>query len=298
MEAPAREVEQLRGRITADGSSGYRAEPGRYHVYVAWGCSWSNRAVVVRGLKGLEDVVSVSYVDDSADERGWTFGGVSGPDPVNGFSRLRDAYEATVPGWPGRASVPALWDRVTGRLISNESGAISLDLSTQFDTWASTPVDLYPERLRPEMDALNASLHVDVNGAVHHAGHAADPAEHARVIDVLFERLVELEHRLESERFLFGADLVEPDIRLWLSLVRLDIAYPRLLIESLRRPSGFPALWRYARDLYALPAFRQATNFAQIRQNFADNFEHLHPERVVPPPAKAGGAADSHWDVD
>ncbi len=279
---PARDVERLRGRITADGSSGYRAEPGRYHVYAAWGCSWSSRAAVVRTLKGLQDVVSLSYVDDSADERGWIFDGESGPDPINSFSRLRDAYEATVPGWPGRASVPALWDREGGRIISNESGAISLDLSTQFDAWADPDVDLYPRALRSQIDAFNAWLHQDVNNALHRVGNAADPAEHARILRVLFDRFDTLEERLRGRRYLFGLTVTEPDVRLWLSLARLDVAYPGLLATNTARPEGFPALWAYARDLYTLPAFKKATNFAVIRQNFADNFDQLHPEQVVP----------------
>ncbi|WP_052914817.1 MULTISPECIES: glutathione S-transferase C-terminal domain-containing protein [Protofrankia] len=279
---PARDVERLRGRITADGSSGYRAEPGRYHVYVSWGCSWSSRAAVVRALKGLQNVVSLSYVDDSTDERGWIFDGRSGPDPVNGFSQLREAYEATVPGWPGRASVPALWDREHGRIISNESGTISLDLSTQFDAWADPDVDLYPWALRWRIDAFNTWLHQDVNNALHRVGHAADPVEHARILRVLFERFDTLEERLRTRRYLFGPIITEPDVRLWLSLARLDVAYPGLLATNIARPEGFPALWAYARDLYALPAFRDATDFAVIRRNFADNFDQLHPERVVP----------------
>ncbi|MFC1402705.1 MULTISPECIES: glutathione S-transferase C-terminal domain-containing protein [Streptacidiphilus] len=294
--APAREVEKLRGRITADGSSGYPAEPGRYHVYVSWGCSWSSRAAVVRRLKGLEEVVSLSYVDDSTDERGWIFGGASGPDPVNGFSRLREAYEATVPHWPGRASVPALWDRVTGRLVSNESGGISLDLSTQFDAWSSTGADLYPEPLRPRIDAFNAWLHHDINNGLHRVGHQADPVEHARFFTILFDRFDELERRLTGSRYLFGAEVTEPDVRLWLSLVRLDTAYPGLLATSLDRPEGFPALWAYARDLYRLPAFRETTNFAVIRQNFADNFDQLHPERVVPAQSLQSWT-ESQWEI-
>ncbi|MFC8450429.1 glutathione S-transferase C-terminal domain-containing protein [Kitasatospora sp. NPDC057223] len=293
---PARAVEGLRGRITADGSSGFPAEPGRYHLYVAWGCSWSNRAAVVRRLMGLEDAVSLSYVDDSADGRGWVFGGSSGPDPVNGFSRLREAYEATVANWPGRASVPALWDRLGGRLVSNESGAISLDLCTQFKAWADPSVDLYPLPLREGIDAFNAWIHHDINNGLHRVGHESDPARHAEFFDILFDRFDVLERRLAANRYLFGADVTEPDVRLWLSLARLDVAYPGLLATSLARPEGFPHLWGYARDLYRLPAFRETTNFDVIRQNFADNFDQLHPERVVP----AGPAAATtvgRWEL-
>lgn len=294
-QAPYRDVEQLHGRITSDGSSGYPAEPGRYHVYAAWGCSWSSRAAVVRKLVGLEDVVSLSYVDDSTDERGWIFGGESGPDPVNGFSRLREAYEATVPHWPGRASVPALWDRVSGRLISNESGAISLDLSTEFAAWSSTGADLYPQALRSEIDTFNSWLHYDVNNGLHRVGNEPDRARHARFFEILFDRFDTLERRLAHSRYLFGATVTEPDVRLWLSLVRLDVAYPGLLASTLERPEGFPVLWAYARDLYRIPAFRESTNFAVIRRNFADNFDHVHPERVVPA-SSIEGWSEREWD--
>ena len=297
-QAPRRDVEKLRGRITADGSSGYPAEPGRYHVYAAWGCSWSSRAAVIRKLVGLEDVVSLSYADDSADERGWIFGAASGPDPVNGFSRLREAYEATVPQWPGRASVPALWDRVTGKVISNESGAISLDLSTQFAAWSTTGAEPYPLALRPEIDAFNSWLHYDVNNGMHRVGNEPDRARHARFFEILFDRFDTLERRLAKSRYLFGDTVTEPDVRLWLSLVRLDVAYPGLLATTLERPQGFPVLWAYARDLYRLPAFRDATNFAVIRQNFKDNFDHVHAERVVPAASIDGWRAESAWEIE
>ncbi|MGC1284645.1 MAG: glutathione S-transferase, partial [Streptosporangiaceae bacterium] len=128
---------QFRGRITADGSSGYRAEPGRYHLYIAWGCPWAQRTAIVRKLKGLEDVVSLSYVDDERDGRGWAFRERRGADPVNGFTLLADAYQATEPGYDGHVSVPVLWDRETGKVVSNNFPDITIDLGTQFGAWAS-----------------------------------------------------------------------------------------------------------------------------------------------------------------
>ena len=128
---------QFRGRITADGSSGYRAEPGRYHLYIAWGCPWAQRTAIVRKLKGLEDVVSLSYVDDQRDGRGWAFRERRGADPVNGFTLLAEAYQATEPGYDGHVSVPVLWDRETGKVVSNNFPDITIDLGTQFGAWAS-----------------------------------------------------------------------------------------------------------------------------------------------------------------
>ena len=139
---------QFRGRITADGSSGYRAEPGRYHLYIAWGCPWAQRTAIVRKLKDLEDVVSLSYVDDVRDGRGWAFRERRGGDPVNGFTLLAEAYEATEPGYRGHVSVPALWDRQTGKLVSNNFPDITIDLDTQFEAWAVGSADLYPPATR------------------------------------------------------------------------------------------------------------------------------------------------------
>src|SRR5580693_2891885 len=153
----------FRGRITADGSSGYRAEPGRYHLYISWGCPWAQRTAIVRKLKGLEDVVSLSYVDDVRDGRGWAFREHRGPDPVNGFTLLAEAYEATEPGYDGHVSVPALWDRETGKLVSNNFPDITIDLDTQFEAFARTSLDLYPPELRGDIDALNERVYRSVN---------------------------------------------------------------------------------------------------------------------------------------
>src|SRR6266705_3616162 len=147
----------FRGRITADGSSGYPAEPGRYHLYISWACPWAHRTAIVRKLLGLEEVISLSAVDPVRDGRGWAFR--EGPgrslDPVNGFALLREAYDATEPGYEGHISVPVLWDRQTSRIVSNNFPDITIDLGTAFEEWADTSVSLYPHALRPEIDAIN-----------------------------------------------------------------------------------------------------------------------------------------------
>lgn len=145
---------QFRGRITADGSSGYRAEPGRYHLYIAWGCPWAQRTAIVRKLKGLEDVVSLSYVDDQRDGRGWAFRERRGADPVNGFTLLADAYQATEPGYDGHVSVPVLWDRETGKVVSNNFPDITIDLGTQFGAWASAAATTRSGNQRAPADGL------------------------------------------------------------------------------------------------------------------------------------------------
>ena len=166
----------FRGRITADGSSGYRAEPGRYHLYISWGCPWAQRTAIVRKLKGLDDVVSLSYVDDVRDGRGWAFREHRGPDPVNGFTLLAQAYEATEPGFPGHISVPVLWDRQTAAIVSNNFPDITIDLGTQFGAWGDPSVDLYPAALRGEIDALNERIYETVNDGTYRAACRHHPA--------------------------------------------------------------------------------------------------------------------------
>jgi glutathione S-transferase/putative glutathione S-transferase len=255
---------QFQGRMTADGSSGYRAEPGRYHLYIAWGCPWAQRTAIVRKLMGLEDVVSLSYVDDERDGRGWAFRGRRGADPVNGFTLLAEAYEATEPGYRGHVSVPALWDRQTGKLVSNNFPDITIDLGTQFGAWSATPLDLYPPALRAGIDALNERVYETVNNGTYRVAGSTTEPEYTELRHRLTDTLTALDARLTGQRYLFGAGVTEADVRLWPTLARFDLGYNPLGKISERRLVDFPALWGYARDLYQLPAFRETTDFAAI----------------------------------
>ncbi|MFI9559175.1 glutathione S-transferase C-terminal domain-containing protein [Nonomuraea endophytica] len=246
-----RPVHPFQGRITADGSSGFRAEPGRYHLYVAWVCPYAHRAAIVRKLKGLEDVVSLSYVDDERDGRGWAFREHRGADPVNGFTLLEQAYDATEKGYAGHISVPVLWDRRTGAVVSNHFPDITIDLATQFERWAGTSIDLYPQALRPEIDELNAWIYDDVNTGVSRVAGAATEEDRERERHTVVSALERLDERLAERRFLTGDTITEADVRLWVTLARFDTG---------RRELGdFEHLWPYARDLYQRPAFRETT---------------------------------------
>jgi glutathione S-transferase/putative glutathione S-transferase len=255
---------QFQGRITADGSSGYPAEPGRYHLYIAWGCPWAQRTAIVRKLKGLEDVVSLSYVDDVRDGRGWAFRERRGPDPVNGFTLLAQAYEATEPGYRGHVSVPVLWDRVTGTVVSNNFPDITIDLGTAFDAYSQTEADLYPVALRADIDALNERVYQTVNDGTYRVAGATSEAEYTELRHRLTGTLDELDARLSGQRYLFDAAVTEADVRLWPTLARFDLGYNPLGKISERRLVDFPALWGYARDLYQRPAFRDTTDFSAI----------------------------------
>jgi glutathionyl-hydroquinone reductase len=254
----------FRGRITADGSSGYRAEPGRYHLYISWRCPWAQRTAIVRKLAGLEDVVSLSYTDDERDGRGWAFRARRGPDPVNGFTLLAEAYESSEPGFSGHVSVPVLWDRQTAAIVSNNFPDITIDLGTAFGEGGDPSVDLNPVALRGEIDALNERVYETVNDGTYRVAGATTEQDYTELRHRLISTLDYLDERLAGSRYLFGPAVTESDVRLWPTLARFDLGYNPLAKISERRLVDFPVLWAYARDLYQRPAFRETTDFASF----------------------------------
>ena len=254
-----RPVYRFTGRISDDGSTPYPAESGRYHVYSGWFCPWAQRVTLVIELAGLSDLVSVSYVAGGRDARGWGFRESTGPDPVNGFTLLRDAYNATEPGFDGHVSVPTLWDRTTKQVVSNTFDTLDADLASQFRGQVTGDFDLYPEDLRPQIDELEAWLRATVNSTANAATGTGPAAEEAAT--TVFGAYSELDNRLADSRFLLGDNVTLADVRLWVTLVRHDAAAAR---TGTRRLSDFPNLWRYARDLYSLDAFRVTTDFTSF----------------------------------
>ncbi|HYO55643.1 glutathione S-transferase family protein [Archangium sp.] len=280
-----RQAYTIRDRITADGSSGFPAVAGRYHLYVSLACPWAHRALIVRRLLGLEEVISMSVVDPIRDERGWAFrdGPGCSRDPVNGFQFLSEAYLLTDPSYVGRYSVPCLWDRVTRRLVTNNFPDITIDFETQFRAYHRPGApDLYPEALRPEIDAINALIYEDVNNGVYKAGFAINQAAYEEAVNALFARLDWLEERLARQRFLVGGQLTEADIRLFPTLVRFDSVYHGHFKCNLRRLVDYPNLWGYVRDLYSRSHFGDTTNFDHIKRHYYMTHEKLNPSRVVP----------------
>ena len=279
-----RPLYRFTGRVTAEGSSGYRAEPGRYHLYVSLACPWAHRCVIVRRLLGLEEVVTLSVVDPIRDGRGWAFR--EGPgytaDPVNGFTLLREAYEATEPGYDGHVSVPVLWDRETGKILSNNFPDITINLATEFGQWATRGVNLYPAALRPEIDALNERVYATVNNGVYRCGFATTQEAYATAVAALFATLDDLEERLAARRYLFGEQITEADVRLWVTLARFDAVYITHFKANLRRLVNYPNLWAYARDLYQQPAFGETTNFDHIKRHYYGTHPQINPLRIVP----------------
>jgi putative glutathione S-transferase len=280
-----RQAYTIRDRITADGSSGFVAEPGRYHLYVSLACPWAHRSIIVRRLLGLEQVISLSVVDPIRDERGWAFreGPGHSSDPVNGFQFLSEAYVLTDPNYTGRYTVPCVWDRQTKRLVTNNFPDITIDLEMQFRSFqrAGAP-DLYPEALRAEIDSLNALIYEDINNGVYKAGFAASQSAYEAAVTALFARFDWLEQRLATQRFLFGNQITEADIRLYPTLVRFDSVYHGHFKCNLRRLIDYPNLWAYARDLFQQPGFGETTNFDHIKRHYYMTHEQLNPSRIVP----------------
>jgi putative glutathione S-transferase len=282
-----RPLYRFTGRLTADGSSGFPAEAGRYHLYAGWFCPWAQRVVLELAVNGLvvpsaggEGVISVSYVDDARDGRGWAFRETHGPDPVNGFTLLRDAYEATEPGFDGHVSVPTLWDTHTNRIVSNDYRTLGLDIATEFAASRWPGIDTYPAELRDEIEELDSWVGPAVNKGVGRAAGDGPEAEQARTeLAQAFARLDEL---LSDRTFLVGRGLTEADIRLWVTLVRYDVQANATGTVGLPL-SAYPHLARYAAWLAELPTFRATTRWASFSAPGAEpSFLPSKPDRSHP----------------
>ena len=277
-----RQESRFRGWITPDGSSGFPAAAGRYHLYVSLACPWCHRTVIVRRLKGLEDVVKVSYVDPFRDERGWAFSGGRFTDQVNGWALLSDAYAASDPGFTGRITVPVLWDTRDHVIVSNESADIVRMFNDGFGALARSSVDLYPPALREQIDAVNAFVYENVNNGVYRAGFAATQEAYEKAYEQLFAGLDELEDRLGSSRFLVGATPTEAYWRLFPTLVRFDAVYYTHFKCNRRRLVEYPNLWGYARDLYQQPGIAETVALEEIKRHYFTTQDFLNPSRIIP----------------
>jgi putative glutathione S-transferase len=276
--------DSFRDWVRADGSTDYLPEAGRYHLYVSLACPWAHRILIVRRLKRLEEAIGVTVVDPLRDDRGWAFRAEGGgsPDPVNGFAFLSEAYRATDPGYRGRITVPVLWDRKTGRIVSNDDDGLMRMLNREFDAIADASVDLVPEELRDEIDALNERIYPDINDGVYRCGFAGTQEAYDRRVGRLFEALAEMDDRLASRRYLTGPQITEADWRLFVTLVRFDAVYHGHFKCNIRRIVDFPQLSGYLRDLYQQPGIAETVNFAHIKRHYYMTHDGLNPTRIVP----------------
>lgn len=267
-------------------TSGFRDDSladvaGRFHLYVSLACPWAHRTLIVRALKGLEDAVSVTVVDPIRDQRGWRF--TDEPDPIAGATFLSEIYRASDPGFDGYVSVPVLWDRSEERIANNESSELIVLLNRELNGVADNPdVDLYPERLRGEIDLIDAYVYDAVNNGVYRCGFAQTQAAYEHAFHALFECLDALDAHLADRRYLTGDAITLADVRLYTTLVRFDPVYYVHFKANKRLIRDFAALSGYLRDLYQTPGFGPTTDFDQIKRHYYGTHRQLNPLGIVP----------------
>jgi glutathionyl-hydroquinone reductase len=275
---------RFRDAVTADGSSGYPAAEGRYHLYVSLACPWAHRTIIVRRLKRLEPAIGLTIVDPIRDERGWAFTGAPGSDldPLHGFDFLSQVYDLSETRRPHHVSVPVLFDRKTDRIVNNESSEILRMLDTAWDAFTDVRLDLYPEALRDEIDELEGEVYTNVNDGVYKCGFAGSQAAYDEAVAALFWTLDRLEARLGDMRYLHGDRITEADWRLFTTLVRFDPVYHTHFKCNLRRIADYPNLLGLLRELYQVPGVAETVDLDQIKRHYYMTHPMLNPRRIVP----------------
>lgn len=275
---------EITGRFSRDGSSGFPVEPGRYHLFASLADPWSQRALIVRRLLGLDRVIGLSLTDPVVTDHGWRFPDQTGArDPLTGAYYLSELYLATDPGYAGRATLPLLWDTRAHRIVTNDFAQITVQMETAFSPYHRPGApDLYPGAQRREIEALAALIHHAINNGVYKAGMASTQAAYEEAFDAVFATLDALEERLARRRFLQGSQLTEADVRLYPSLARFDAVYYLLYKCNLHRLVEYRHLWDYARDLYQRPGFGDTTDFFQIKRHYYQSQVWINPAGIVP----------------
>ena len=279
----------FRDQVSADGSSGFAAEAGRYHLYVSLACPWAHRTLILRALKGLEQVISVSVVHPLMHDQGWSFGALgdqlpqgSTPDHLHGSAHLWQIYVKANPHYSGKVTVPVLWDKHSARIVNNESPEILRMLNSAFDALATRPLpDLYPPALRPQIEQWNERIYRTVNNGVYRAGFATRQDAYEQAVRELFDTLDVLEEHLSRQRYLCGDVITEADWRLFPTLVRFDTVYHGHFKCNLRRLIDYPNLWAYTRELYQWPGVADTVNHQQNRQHYYGSHAKLNPTGIV-----------------
>lgn len=281
---------QYRNWITADGSAGpsgeggFKAEPGRYHLYVSLACPWAHRTLIFRRLKGLEKMISISVVNSYMGEHGWTFEAEPGAtgDQLYGLDYMYQLYQKADPDYSGRVTVPVLWDKQRHTIVNNESAEIIRMLNSAFDGIGATPGDYYPPQLRAEIDKLNDEVYDRVNNGVYKAGFATTQDAYEQAVAPLFETLDALEQRLSRQRYLCGDQITEADWRLFTTLIRFDAVYHGHFKCNLKRIVDYPNLWDYLRELYQWPGIAETVNMDHIKGHYYRSHGTINPTGVVP----------------
>ena len=281
---------QFRNWITADGSAGptgqagYKAETNRYHLYVSLACPWASRTLMIRTLKGLEDMISISVVHPLMLEHGWTFEegeGVIG-DPIFQARYLHEIYTAVKPDYTGRVTVPVLFDKKTKTIVNNESSEIIRMLNTAFDDLGAKPGNYVPDQWLEEIDTVNDFVYHRINNGVYKAGFATKQEVYEEEVTALFAALDQMEERLAGQDYLVGNRLTEADIRLFTTLVRFDAVYFGHFKCNLKPLTAYPKLWAYTKRIYQLPGMAQTVNFDHIKRHYYGSHKTINPTGVIP----------------
>ncbi|WP_171205734.1 glutathione S-transferase family protein [Ruegeria sp. HKCCA0235A] len=286
-----RSAAQFRNWLTADGDAGpsgkggFKAEPGRYHLYVSYACPWAHRTLIFRELKGLSDLISVSVVHPDMLDQGWTFEtdghGATGDD-LYGLSFAHQIYTKADPAYSGRVTVPILWDKRQETIVSNESSEIIRMFNSAFDGITGNTDDYWPETMRDEIEEVNARIYSDVNNGVYKSGFATSQAAYDAAVGPLFDTLDWLEDRLTRNRYLMGGRITEADWRLFTTLIRFDPVYHLHFKCNKRRLIDYPNLWSYTRELYQWPGVAPTVNMTHIVRHYHYSHDSINPYRIIP----------------
>lgn len=275
----------FRHQITADGSSGFKAESGRYHLYISWACPWAQRTAILRRLKGLEDTIGLSVVAPEIEQNGWEFSREPDciPDTVNGTRYLWEVYLKADSEYSGRVTVPVLWDKETGTIVNNESREIVRMLDTEFSDFAKPrDVNFYPDDLRSLVDQTIDAIYQPINNGVYRAGFATTQSAYEEAVTELFEALDRWEAVLQQQRYLCGDRITEADWCMFTTLFRFDAVYYVHFKCNLRRIVDYPNLWNYLKELYQLPGVKETCNLEQIKRHYYKSHPKVNPTRIVP----------------
>ncbi|MBV9386873.1 MAG: glutathione S-transferase family protein [Chroococcidiopsidaceae cyanobacterium CP_BM_ER_R8_30] len=275
----------FRHKITADGSSGFKAESERYHLYISWACPWAHRTAIMRRLKGLEDIIGLSVVAPEIEQNGWEFSQEPDciPDTVNGTCYLWEVYLKADPKYSGRVTIPVLWDKATARIVNNESREIIRMLDTEFSTFAKPDNgNFYPDDLRSVIDQTIDAIYQPINNGVYRAGFATTQSAYEEAVTELFEALDHWEAVLQQQRYLCGDRITEADWCMFTTLFRFDAVYYVHFKCNLRRIVDYPNLWNYLKELYQLPGVKETCNLDQIKRHYYKSHPKVNPTRIVP----------------
>jgi len=286
----ARKDSHFRNWVTRDGKAGvtgqggFKAEAGRYHLYVSLACPWAHRTLIFRAIKGLEEMISVSVVNSYMVDEGWTFKPGRGviPDSINHKARMHEIYTLAMPDYTGRVTVPVLWDKQNNTIVSNESADIIRMFNSAFDEVGAKPGDYYPQALRHEIDEINELVYHNINNGVYRAGFATTQEAYDSAVADVFEVLEQLEEQLTSQRYLVGNQITEADWRLFTTLVRFDAVYVGHFKCNKKRIEDYPALSNYLRDLYQQGDIKTTVDIDYIKAHYYESHETINPTRIIP----------------